>query len=169
MRQIRLWGPYSAFGLTLAALAMAADQAHKYWMIEIYAIGEKGRVAVTPFFDLVMVWNRGVSFGQFAQESDAGRYILIGASALITAALIVWIANAQTRFIAASIALIVGGAAGNLIDRVVYGAVADFFSFHYAGYYWYVFNVADVAITLGVMGLLLDWVAPSHRNVSKSI
>ncbi|HKJ62117.1 MAG TPA: signal peptidase II, partial [Hyphomicrobiales bacterium] len=68
-----------------------------------------------------------------------------------------------------SIGLITGGALGNLIDRTVHGAVADFFSFHYAGYYWYVFNIADVAITFGVLGLLIDWIAPGHTKVSKSV
>jgi len=167
--KLRLWGTYSGFGLIIALLALAADQSNKYWMIEIYEIGSRGRVAVTSYLDLVMLWNPGISFGQLPQYGDIGRYFLIGSSALAVIVLSIWMAYAQTRLIAASIALIIGGALGNLIDRIVHGAVADFFSFHYAGYYWYVFNIADVAITLGVLGLLVDWIAPGHTKVSKSV
>jgi signal peptidase II len=166
---IRLWGAYSGFGLIIAILALAADQLNKYWMIEIYGIGERGRVAVTSYLDLVMLWNPGISFGQLPQDSDLGRYLLIGFSIVAAIALTVYLAYAHSRLIAASVGLIIGGAIGNVIDRIVHGAVADFFSFHYAGYYWYVFNIADVAITLGVFGLLIDWIAPGHTKVSKSV
>lgn len=167
--QIRLWGAYSGFGLIIAVLALAADQLNKYWMIEIYQLGERGRVAVTSYLDLVMLWNPGISFGQLPQDSDLGRYLLIGFSIIAAVALTIYLAYAHSRLIAASVGLIIGGAVGNVIDRIVHGAVADFFSFHYAGYYWYVFNIADVAITLGVFGLLIDWIAPSLTKVSKSV
>jgi signal peptidase II len=167
--KIRLWGAYSGFGLVIAVLALAADQLNKYWMIEIYGIGERGRVAVTSYLDLVMLWNPGISFGQLPQDSDLGRYLLIGFSIAAAIALAIYLAYAHSRLIAASVGLIIGGAIGNVIDRIVHGAVADFFSFHYAGYYWYVFNIADVAITLGVFGLLIDWIAPGHTKVSKSV
>jgi signal peptidase II len=167
--KIRLWGAYSGFGLVIAVLALAADQLNKYWMIEVYGIGERGRVAVTSYLDLVMLWNPGISFGQLPQDSDLGRYLLIGFSILAAIALAIYLAYAHSRLIAASVGLIIGGAIGNVIDRIVHGAVADFFSFHYAGYYWYVFNIADVAITLGVFGLLIDWIAPGHTKVSKSV
>jgi len=167
--KLRLWGAYSGFGLITALLALAADQLNKYWMIEIYEIGSRGRVAVTSYLDLVMLWNPGISFGQFPQYGDLGRYFLIGFSVIAVIAMSIWLAYAHSRLIAASIGLIVGGALGNLIDRIVHGAVADFFSFHYAGYYWYVFNIADVAITLGVLGLLIDMIAPGHTKVSKSV
>jgi signal peptidase II len=166
---IRLWGAYSGFGLVIAVLALAADQLNKYWMIEIYQLGARGRVAVTSYLDLVMLWNPGISFGQLPQDSDLGRYLLIGFSIVAAIALTVYLAYAHSRLIAASVGLIIGGAIGNVIDRIVHGAVADFFSFHYAGYYWYVFNIADVAITLGVFGLLIDWIAPGHTKVSKSV
>lgn len=167
--KIRLWGAYSGFGLLVALLALAADQLNKYWTIEIFELGRKGRVAVTPFLDLVMVWNPGISFGQLPQDGDLGRYLLVGFSVVAVIALLIWLAFSHSRLIATSIGLIIGGAVGNLIDRIVHGAVADFFSFHYAGYYWYVFNIADVAITLGVLGLLIDWLVPSHTKVSKSV
>ena len=83
--------------------------------------------------------------------------VLISFSLAMVAALTLWMINAASRLSAFSLGLIVGGALGNAADRAVHGAVADFFSFHYAGYHWYIFNIADVAITAGVIGLLLDW------------
>lgn len=164
-----LWGAYSGFGLLVALLALIADQLNKYWTIEIFDLGSRGRVAVTPYLDLVLHWNPGISFGQLPQNSDLGRYLLIGFSVIAVIALFIWLAYSYSRLVAASVGLIIGGAIGNLIDRIVHGAVADFFSFHYSGYYWYVFNIADVAITFGVIGLLIDWIASGHTKVSKSV
>lgn len=138
-------------------------------MLEIYGIAERGRVAVTTFLDLVMVWNPGISYGLLPQDGGLGQVALIVFSAVAVVALFLWMSNAASRLVAISLSLIVGGAIGNMIDRIVYGAVADFFSFHYAGFYWYVFNIADVAITVGVLGLILDWLWPSHTKVPKSI
>jgi signal peptidase II len=164
---IRFWGHHTALGLAIAALALLADQLNKYWMMEIYGIAERGRVAVTSFFDLVMIWNPGISYGLLPQDSDTGRIVLIAISTAAVGALFLWMSNAASRLVAVSLGLILGGALGNLIDRLAHGAVADFFSFHYAGYYWYVFNLADVAITVGVIGLVLDWLLPSHTKVPK--
>lgn len=166
---VRLWGRYSALGLIVAAASLTADQFHKYWMIEIYKIGEQGRISVSSFLDLVMVWNPGISYGLLPQDGALGRILLIGISIIAVTALFLWMGNAATRIVAASLGLIIGGAIGNLIDRLTYGAVADFFSFHFGGFYWYVFNIADVAITVGVIGLVLDWLWPSHRKVPKSV
>ena len=160
--KLRLWGRFSRLGAAVAILALAADQAHKYWMIEVYRIGERGRVEVTPFFDLVMIWNRGISYGLLQQDGITGRLLLMAFSVAAVALLVLWMSNATSRLVAISLGLIVGGALGNIADRIMHGAVADFFSFHYAGYYWYVFNIADVAITAGVIGLIIDWlIAPS--------
>jgi signal peptidase II len=166
---IRFWGHHTALGLAIAALALLADQLNKYWMMEIYGIAERGRVAVTSFFDLVMIWNPGISYGLLPQDSDTGRIVLIAISTAAVGALFLWMSNAASRLVAVSLGLILGGALGNLIDRLAHGAVADFFSFHYAGYYWYVFNLADVAITVGVIGLVLDWLLPSHTKVPKGV
>lgn len=155
--RFRLWGPASALGLVTAVFAFAADQAHKWWMLEVYRIAERGRVEITSFFDLVMAWNKGVSYGLFAQHGDLGRLVLIGVSLLAVGGLLVWLGNAATRLSGLAIGLIVGGALGNITDRFVHGAVADFFHFHYAGFSWYIFNIADVAIVAGVIGLMLDW------------
>ena len=125
-------------------------------MINVYEIANKGRVEVTPFLDLVMVWNRGVSYGMFSQHGDTGRYLLTGFALLVAVALVFWLAHQVTLLAAVSLGLIIGGAVGNAIDRVNYGAVADFFSLHAFGYNWYVFNIADVAIVAGVIGLLYE-------------
>lgn len=156
----RLWGPASGIGIAVATASYAADQGHKWWMLEVYRIAERGRVELTSFFDLVMAWNKGVSYGLFAQHDDLGRMVLIAITAAICAGLVIWMANLPTRLAGAALGLIVGGALGNLTDRVIHGAVADFFHFHYAGFSWYVFNVADIAIVMGVIGLLLDWMRP---------
>jgi signal peptidase II len=147
----------SGIGFSAAALALALDQGHKYWMLDVYHIAERGRVAVTSFLDLVLVWNQGVSYGLLHQDSETGRLALIGFSLAMVVALTLWMVHAASRLSAFSLGLIIGGALGNAADRLVHGAVADFFSFHYAGYHWYIFNVADVAIAAGVIGLLMDW------------
>lgn len=166
--KLRLWSRFSLLGLAVAMLALAADQAHKYWMIEIYRIAERGRVEITPFLDLVMIWNHGISYGLLPQDGIAGRLLLMAFSAVAVTVLFLWMSNAASRLVAISLGLIVGGALGNIADRIMHGAVADFFSFHYAGYYWYVFNIADVAITAGVIGLMIDWlITPSPSQDSR--
>jgi signal peptidase II len=162
----RLWGPASGIGVVAAVLAFAADQAHKYWMLDIYRIGERGRVQITSYFDLVMAWNKGVSYGLFAQHSTWGRFALIGVSLVAVTGLLIWMANSLTRLAGLSLGLIIGGALGNLTDRIVHGAVADFFHFHYAGFSWYIFNIADVAIVAGVIGLMLDWMLQPRSDGS---
>ena len=134
-------------------------------MITIFGDTQRPKITVTPFFDLVLVWNPGISYGLFKQNSDAGRWVLIGFAVAAAIALTYWLAQLQTRLAAASVGLIIGGALGNAIDRVHYGAVADFFSFHVSGFNWYVFNLADVAIVAGVVGLLYNSFKTRHKNV----
>jgi signal peptidase II len=165
-----LWGPYSRLGLIVFLVTLALDQAHKWWMLEIYGIAERGRVAVTPFLDLVFVKNIGISYSLFDQESYAGQIMLAAFGVAATAALWVWLARGATgRLLAVSLGLIMGGAIGNAIDRVVLGGVADFFSLHAFGFYWYVFNIADVAIVAGVFGLLYDSLMASRKDAAKSL
>jgi signal peptidase II len=160
-----LWGPLSPLGLGIAGLTVLADQANKAWMLYVYDIRAKGSVALTSFFDLVLVWNQGISYGLLPQESALGRLGLILFALAASLALTVWLARVESRLAAASIGLIIGGAIGNAIDRIVYGAVADFFSLHAFGYQWYVFNVADTAIVAGVVGLLYDSLFRGHKKV----
>ena len=164
-----LWGPLSAFGLGLALLTIVVDQAHKWWMLLVYGIEERGRVALTPFLDLVYVKNLGVSYGLFLQDGHIGQWLLAGFAAVAAAAMAVWLARGiSSRLLAASIGLIIGGAISNAVDRLSLGGVADFFSLHALGFYWYVFNIADIAIVAGVLGLLYDSLGPSRNNAAKS-
>lgn len=162
---MKLLGTQSAFGLLCAAAVLVADQLHKLWMIGIFDANPNARIALTPFFDLVLVWNRGISYGLFRQHSDMGRYFLFGFSVVAVLALTTWLAYLTRRLPAACLGFIIGGALGNAIDRIHYGAVADFFSFHVGGFHWYVFNLADIAIVAGVAGLLYDSIKSSHKSV----
>jgi signal peptidase II len=163
------WGPLSPLGVGIAALTMALDQAHKWWMLAVYRIEEKGRVVVAPFLDLVYVKNLGVSYGLFTQDSPEGQWFLAGFAGIAVLAMAAWLARGVAdRLTAASLGLIMGGAVGNAIDRLVLGGVADFFSLHAFGFYWYVFNIADAAIVAGVCGLLYDSLSPSRNRASKS-
>ncbi len=165
---MKIWGPYSFTGAAFAAATVLCDQLHKAWMIAIFDGSAKQKIAVTPFFDLVLVWNPGISYGLLKQDSDAGRWALIGFAAAAALALTYWLASLQTRLAAASVGLIIGGALGNAIDRLHYGAVADFFSFHVSGFNWYVFNLADIAIVAGVAGLLYNSLKPGHKSAGNS-
>src|SRR5262249_20858306 len=151
-----LWGPLSSFGLGVAALTVAADQLHKAWMLYVFDIGTKSPVVIAPFFDLVLVWNQGISYGLLPQQGALGRLSLVLFLIVAIFALAGWLARQASQLAAASIGLIIGGAIGNVIDRIAYGAVADFFSFHAFGFEWYVFNIADTAIVAGVLGLLYE-------------
>jgi signal peptidase II len=161
-----LFGPQTPLGLGVAAIALIADQVSKVWMLYAYDIGAKGVVTVTPFFDLVLVWNRGVSYGLLPQDSDLGRWALILFAFAAALALVIWLARVTSPLAAAAMGLVIGGAGGNAIDRILYGAVADFFSFHAYGYQWYIFNIADAAIVAGVIGLLYESVFGGHKKVS---
>jgi signal peptidase II len=152
------WGARQLkLGLWIALIILVVDQAHKWWMIEVYEIAEKGRVVVAPFLNLVYVINRGISYGLFAQGDQAGQYMLSGFAVIVSIALVVWLWRSRHSGIAVvAIGLIIGGAIANAIDRLHLGGVADFFDFHINGFHWYVFNIADVAIVAGVVGLMYD-------------
>lgn len=143
-------------GFALAALTLAADQATKLYTLFVLDLPLREPVRVAPFLDLIVVWNRGISYGLFQQHSQAGRWILTLISIAAAVALSLWIRRTGSWWLAASLALIVGGALGNAIDRIAYGAVFDFIHFHIGSFSWYVFNVADAAIVAGVAGLLYD-------------
>lgn len=163
-----LWGRWSGLAFAVAAATFLIDQAHKYWMIYVYDIGSRGRVYVTPFLDLVFVKNTGISYSMFDQDSQMGQNLLAAFAVLVAIALWIWIArSASGRLMAVALALIIGGALGNALDRVLLGGVADFFSAHAFGFYWYVFNIADVAIVAGVLGLLYDSYKSSRNDAAK--
>ena len=148
-----VWGPHSRLCFWVAAATFLVDQAHKTWMLHGYGIRERGRVHVTPFLDYVFVLNEGVSYG----IPIGSRWLLTGFAVATCVGLWIWVARAATgRLMAASLALIIGGALGNALDRVLYKGVVDYFSLHAFGYYWYVFNIADVAIVAGVAGMVWE-------------
>ena len=165
-----LWGPYSRLGLSVFLATVLLDQAHKWWMLKVYGIRESERIPVTPFFDWAYVKNIGISYSMFDQDSYGGQLMLAGFGLAATIALWIWLARGATgRLLAVSLGLIMGGAIGNAIDRLVLGGVADFFSLHAFGFYWYVFNIADVAIVAGVIGLLYDSLLASRKDAAKSL
>jgi signal peptidase II len=158
-------------GLLVAAAALIFDQGSK--LIMLYSLGFAGMgageaVPVLPFFNLVMVWNPGISYGLFPADSPEGTVFLATFQLLAVCALSWWLWGAKSRTLAIGIGLVIGGALGNLLDRLVYGKVADFFHFYAAGYDWYVFNVADAAITFGVLGILYDALLKSDPSQDKA-
>lgn len=151
-----LWGRFSLFVVCVAAIGLVLDQAVKYWLLFVYDLGARGSVPVLPMIDFVLVWNRGISYGLFQQNSLFGLVLLLGITVLAVVGLWVWAVRANSRFLACALALVLGGAIGNGIDRLIYGAVVDFVHFHVGDFSWYVFNVADASIVAGVVGLLYD-------------
>jgi signal peptidase II len=161
MHRVRLlWGPFTAFGLIAALVTGAADQASKQWLLRVYDLALKGAVKVMPFVDFVLTWNTGISYGWFQQEGPFGQWALLALKVIAVALLWIWLARAHSRPTALALGLIIGGAVGNAIDRLLYGAVADFVLLHLETaswrFNWYVFNLADVAIVAGVAVLLYE-------------
>jgi len=153
-------------GFILAGLIIVLDQLTKHWILRVVDLdagGPGSQIQIfDPWFNLTMVWNRGVSFGLFAAEGLLQRALLIGFSIGVSAFIAVWLSKAERALQAVAFGLIIGGALGNVIDRIAYGAVADFLDF--SGLYFpYVFNIADAAITIGVIGLILDLFISDRR------
>jgi signal peptidase II len=165
-----LWGPLSPLGTWFAIATLVLDQASKWWVLVVYRLRDHPRgVAVTPFLNFVYVENRGISYGLLPLESQVGQWLLAGFAGLAVLAMAVWLAYGVTeKLVAASLGLIIGGAAGNAIDRLWLGGVADFIQLHAFGYSWYVFNVADAAIVAGVCGLLYESFGLSRNRAAKS-
>jgi signal peptidase II len=147
-------------GVIVALAVLALDQASKLWLLFVFDIAHRGTVRITPFFDLVLAWNVGVSFGWFQNDGLVAQTILMLIKAAAVIVLAIWMARSKTLMATLALGLIIGGAIGNAIDRFAHGAVVDFALFHVqlAGntYNWYVFNLADVAIVAGVAALLYD-------------
>jgi signal peptidase II len=144
-------------GLGIALAVIILDQAAKAWVLGFFAGHDGVPVAVvTPFFNLVLTGNRGVSFGLFNTNATMNTAVFTILAAVIVIALLLWLRRAQTPMIRLALGLIIGGAIGNVIDRLYRGAVVDFLDFHLGDWHWFAFNVADAAICLGVAALLLD-------------
>jgi signal peptidase II len=136
-------------------VTVIVDQLTKWWILTSVMTPPQ-RIPVTGFFDLVLVYNRGVSFGMLGNAPSWASAALIVFALLLSLALSIWMWRADTLLLGTALGFVVGGAIGNVIDRFVHGAVVDFLDFHAAGYHWPAFNVADSAITIGVVILIID-------------
>jgi signal peptidase II len=147
-------------GVIAAVAVLVLDQLTKLWLLYVFDIAHRGAVTVTPFFDLVLAWNPGISFGWFQNDSPTAQIVLMLVKAVAVIVLAVWMVRSRTLLATLALGLIIGGAMGNAIDRFAYGAVVDFALFHVQiggnTFNWYVFNLADVAIVAGVAALLYD-------------
>ena len=161
--------PHFRLGVIAAAATLVLDQASKFWLVRVFDIAHRGTVRLTPFFDLVLAWNQGISFGWFQNDGVTAQIVLMAIKAIAVVVLAVWMARSRTPLATLALGLIIGGAIGNGIDRLADGAVVDFALFHVrigeTIFNWYVFNLADVAIVAGVGALLYDsfWGLPAAK------
>ncbi len=154
-RNGRTWlGVASALGV------LAADQGSKYWVLDVLRLPDLGQIPVLPVLSLTMVWNRGVTFGLLNGLGASSHVVLAAIALVVVIALGFWLRRAEAMLVAVALGAIAGGAVGNVIDRLRFGAVVDFIHAHAWGWSWYVFNVADAAIVCGVAALLLDGLLP---------
>jgi lipoprotein signal peptidase len=147
-------------GIVAALIVLAADQASKWWVLHVVDLPDVRQIVLLPVLNLTMVWNRGVTFGLLDSFGAWGHIALAAVSLLVVAALAVWLWRAQSRLVAVALGGIAGGAIGNVIDRLQFGAVVDFIHAHantpWGDLSWYVFNVGDAAIVCGVVALVFE-------------
>ncbi len=158
----RLW-----LGLIVAATLLLLDQASKLWLIHGTDLRLTYPWPVLAWLDLTVVWNRGISYGLFQQHSELGRWLLTAFKLGAAVFLVFWLKKSANRIEAAGIGMIIGGAIGNAVDRIVHGAVFDFVHFHIGDFSWYVFNIADAGIVVGVGLMLLGQLFPAGLAVEK--
>lgn len=157
---------FAKYGLFLALVILVLDLATKAWMMA-FIPARGGMVDLLPVFKLVEVWNRGMSFGLF---SDSGaKWVLIGLALAISAGIVWWLRAANGWRQGAALGLVLGGAIGNVLDRLRFGAVYDFLYFHVGDWYWPAFNLADSAITVGVVLLVWDSLFEQGESPKKSL
>ena len=142
-------------GLIIAAVTLATDRVTKWIALEVLDLPQRP-IEVAPFFNLVMVWNSGISFGLFSNDTRIGPWLLSGFALTVTAGLLVWLRRAHSLMLTVALGLVLGGAVGNVIDRILWGRVADFVDLHLGNWHWPVFNVADAAIVFGFGLIVLD-------------
>ncbi|WP_377846176.1 signal peptidase II [Bosea sp. UC22_33] len=158
--------PARRLGLIVVLVVFVADQLLKSWLLYSVRLAENGPYDLTSFLTIVLAWNRGISYGLFQQGTDLGRWFLVVISFVAAVWLWRWMWREPQRFSVFSLALIIGGALGNGVDRAVYGAVVDFVHFHWGSFSWYIFNIADVAIVVGVLGLLYESFRPTVEKAA---
>jgi signal peptidase II len=150
-------------GAITAVVAIVLDQASKYFVAHGFADGSLHAGPLMPFLDLALRYNRGVSFSLLTQNGALGAALLTAFSLVVSGFLAAWLWRAKTRLTAAGLGLIIGGALGNAADRAAYGAVVDFLDLHALGHQFFVFNVADAAISAGVALLVIETVFTPQR------
>jgi len=155
-------------GLALALAIVLLDQLTKFWLYQYLVVDGVHAVTVLPFFNLVTVWNYGVSFGMFSTGVASTAWIFSLLALAISVALAIWLLRSDRVLLTVSLGLIIGGAIGNIIDRLRFGAVFDFLDFHAFGWHWPAFNVADSAITIGVAVLFVDSLFGEGRESKKT-
>lgn len=148
------------FGVLAALIVLGADQASKWWILSVLDLPTLRQIEVNRYFNLTMVWNHGVTFGLLNGLGQWSHFILAAIAMAVVVALGVWLRRSESTLVALSIGAIAGGAVGNVIDRLRFGAVVDFLHAHvdtiWGDLSWYVFNVADAAIVCGVVILAID-------------
>lgn len=147
---------YFRLGMVLAAVILVADQATKLWLVNVLGLKLGQSVDILPVLSLTRVHNYGISLGMLQAGSEIARWGLVALTAGISIWLLRWLTRADRGYVALAVGLILGGAVGNIIDRVAYGYVVDFIHAHLSGWSFYVFNIADSAITIGVALLILN-------------
>lgn len=152
------------YGVAAALAVFALDQASKWWVLRVLDLPVLRQVHVLPFLDLTLVWNQGVTFGLLRQESAWGPWLLAGVALVVVVLLGLWMRRAERTLTAIALGAVAGGAIGNVLDRIRFGAVVDFLHLHAYGYSWYVFNVADSAVVCGVAALVLEGLFPGGRR-----
>ncbi len=158
---------HSKNGFFLALGVLVADQLSKWWILESFHLEQKGSVDLLPFLSFTMVWNKGISMGLFNADGDISRWILIIVTSFVAVGLIVWLARGADKWLSLALGGIIGGAIGNIIDRVMHGAVVDFIHLHAFNWSFYVFNVADAMISLGVIVLLFDGLRSEDKSPTR--
>ncbi len=153
------------WGALTGLLVLLADQASKWWVLNGLDLPQLGSVSVLPVLSLTMVWNPGVTFGLLQQEGPLGPWLLAAVAIAVVLALVLWMRRAERALTACALGAIAGGAVGNVIDRLRFGAVVDFIHAHAWGWSWYVFNVADASIVCGVAALVLEGLIPSRSRL----
>ncbi|HXT80138.1 MAG TPA: signal peptidase II [Acetobacteraceae bacterium] len=157
-------------GVAVAAIVLGLDQSTKWWVLNVLDLPDLRQVALLPGLSLTMVWNQGVTFGLLNGFGPWGRGVLAAVALAVVAALGLWLRRVENPFVAAAIGAIAGGAVGNVIDRIRFGAVVDFIHAHvmtpWGELSWYVFNLADAAIVCGVVALVVDSVWPRRVGIA---
>ena len=158
--------PARRLGLATVLIVFVADQLLKWWLLYSVGLAENGPYDLTSFLTIVLAWNRGISYGLFQQGTDLGRWFLVVISFVAAIWLWRWMWREPRAFSVFSLALIIGGALGNGVDRALYRPGVDFVQLPGGSVIWYIFNIADVAIVVGVLGLLYESFRPSVEKTA---